>query len=120
MDGKIVAFAYRDLRNDIISTYNLISRTHIYSHHVSEEETVLQIWTHGEFLQFATEKPGSITIWEVGFTSEHTLAEIESLPTPDDTGSGECLFLPTLSRLAFILQDSKVSIRDSQDSEVSI
>ena len=50
-------------------------------------------------------KPGSITIWEIGFTSEHMLAEIESLPAPDDTGSGDHLFLPTLSQLAFILQE---------------
>ena len=117
MNGKIVAFAYRDSRNDTgISTYNLISGKHIYSHRASEGRIVAPIWTHGEFLRFATVKPGSITIWEVGFTSEHTLAEIESLPAPDDIGSEEHLFLPTLSRLAFILRDA-VLIWDARDSK---
>jgi len=120
MDGKIVAFAYRDFGNDAvtgISTYNLISGTCIYSHHASEGRIIAPIWTHGKFLRFAAVKPGSITIWEVGFTSEHALAEIESLPAPDDTGSEEHLFLPTLSRLAFIL-DGAVLIWDARDSKI--
>ena len=118
MDGKIVAVARRDSKSNAvtISTYNLPSGTHIYSH-TPEGHIVAQIWTHGEFLRFATVKPGSITIWEVGFTSEHTLAKIESLPAPDDTGSGRKLFLPTLSRLAFILRDSAVMIWDARDSK---
>jgi len=119
MDGKIVAFACRDSRNNntIISTYNLISGTHEYSHRALEGHVIAPIWTHGEFLRFATVKPGSITIWQVGFTSEHTLAEIESLPGPDDVGHPEePLFLPTLSRLAFILH-SAVLIWDARDSK---
>ena len=125
MDGEIVASAYRDSKNDAvtgISTYNLISGTRIYSHRASEGHIIAPIWTHGEFLRFATVKPGSITIWEVGFTSEHTLAEIESLPVPDDVGyagnhlSRDHLFLPTFSRLAFIL-DEAVLIWDARDSK---
>jgi len=121
MDGEIVAFAYRDIDDKVtvISTYNLISGTHIYSHRASEGRIIAQIWTHGEFLRFAIVKPGSITIWEVGFTSEHTLAEIESLPAPiskDDTDSEDFLFLPTLSRLAFTLHKA-VLIWDAQDSK---
>jgi len=121
MDGKIVAFAYRDLDNNAvtgIATYNLISGTHVYySHHASEGRIIAPIWTHGELLRFAAVKPGSITIWEVGFTSEHALAEIESLPAPDDTGSREHLFLPTPSRLAFTL-DKSVLIWDARDSKI--
>jgi len=118
MDDKIVAVACGDSGNftdTIISTYSLVSGTHVYSHRVSEGRIVAQIWTHGEFLRFATVKPGSITIWEVTFTSEHTLAEIESLPAPDDTGEDH-LFLPTLSRLAFILRGA-VLIWDVRDSK---
>jgi len=122
IDGKIVATACGD--SDIftdtgISTYNLISGTRIYSHRASEGHVIAPIWTHGEFLRFATVKPGSITIWEVGFTSEHTFAEIKSLPAPDDTSSGshaQDLFLPTLSRLAFILREA-VLIWDTRDSK---
>ena len=122
-DGKIVAVAYRGLNyynnaDTGISTYNLISGTHIYSHHTTEGRIIAPIWTHGEFLRFATVKPGSITIWEVGFTSDHTLAEIESLPAPDDVGHPleDRLFLPTLSRLAFILKYA-VLIWDARDSK---
>jgi len=119
-DGKIVAVAYKDSTNITvtgISTYNLISGIHLYSHRVSEGRIIAEIWTHGENFRFAAVKPGSITIWEVGFTSEHTLAEIESLPAPDDAGSGYChLFLPTLSRLAFILRGA-VLIWDARDSK---
>jgi len=118
MDGNIVAVACRDLGNNAVTaiyTYNLISGTHTHFHRVSEGRIVAQIWTHGEFLRFATVKPGFITIWQVGFTSEHTPTEIESLPAPGDTGSEEHLFLPTLSRLAFILGEA-VLIWDARDS----
>jgi len=119
MDGKMAAIAYKiSLDTDtVISTYDLISATHIHSHYVSEGYIVAQIWTHGQFIRFAAVKPGSIIICEVGFTIEHTLAEIESLPAPDYAGhSKESLFLPTLSRLAFILQEA-VLIWDTQDSK---
>jgi len=120
-DGRMVAVAgLRDgpgnFTDTVISTYVLISGTHIHSHLVPEGHTVAQIWTHGGFLRFVTVRPGSITIWQVGFTSEHTLAEIESLPAPDDAGSGEHLFLPTLSRLAFTLRKA-VLIWDAGDSK---
>jgi len=120
MDGKIVAVAFECVGGSAvtgISTYNLISGIRIYSHRASEGRIIAPIWTRGEFLRFATMKPGSITIWEIGFTSEHTLAEIESLPAPDHTGfHRHRLFLPTLSRLAFILEEA-VLIWDARDSK---
>ena len=127
MDGKALAVAGFRASDESLGTvvfiYNLISGTYIYSHRPLEGNIIAPIWTHGEFLRFATVKPGSITIWEVGFTSEHTLVEIESLPAPDDVGyadnhlSRDHLFLPTLSRLAFIL-DEAVLIWDAQDSKI--
>ena len=122
-DGRIVGVAYRDWGSTftcnvtIISTYNLLLGTYIHSHRVSEGQFIAPIWTHGEFIRFASMKRGSITIWEVGFTSEHTLAEIRSLPAPDDIGSEESLFLPTRTRLAFILQ-KRVLVWDAQDSKI--
>ena len=116
-DGKIVAVAYRDPDGTGIFTYNLLSRTQIYSHRASEGQIVAPIWTHGESSRFVTVKPGSVTIWEVGFTSEHTLAEIESLPAPDNVDPRESLFLPTRSRLAFILKKA-VLVWDAQDSKI--
>jgi hypothetical protein len=123
VDGKVIAVAYIDSGSTTdttvtgISTYNLLSGIHIYSHPVSEGRIVAPIWTHGECLRFVTVKPRSITIWEVGFTSIHTLAEIESLPAPDDVGSEESLFLPTRSRFAFILRET-ILVWDSQDSKL--
>jgi len=119
MDGKVVAaaaFIDPHIAVTVISTCDLFSGTHIYSHRVSEGRILASIWTHGEFLRFVTVKPRSITIWEIGFTSKHTLAEIRSLPGPDDVGSEECLFLPTLSRLAFILRGA-VLVWDARDSK---
>ena len=77
------------------------SLEHTYIPSVSEGRDLVSIWTHGEFLRFAIVEPGSIIIWEVGFTSKHTMAEVESLPAPDDIDSIGYLFLPTRSRLAF-------------------
>jgi len=119
MDGKMVAFAYRDPFTTVtgISTYNLLSGTREYSHSVSEGRIVAPIWTYGEFLRFVTVKPGSITIQQVWFGSKHTLAELESLPAPDNVGSGESLFLPTRTQLAFILE-SAVLVWDARDSKI--
>ena len=119
LDGKIVAVAHGSLDNTVtyISTYDLLSGTYIYSHQVSEGRIVASIWTHGEFLRFATVKPGSITVWEVGFASKHTLTEIETFPAPDNIGSGQCLFLPTRSRIAFIIHEV-VLVWDARDSKI--
>ena len=117
MDGKVVAVSYEDLDGTGISTYNLGSGTHIYSHRVSEGQIVAPIWTYGDCLRFVTVKPGSITIWKVGFTLEHALAEIESLPAPDNIDPrGQYLFLPTRTRLAFTLKEA-VLVWDAWNSK---
>ena len=120
VDGKVVAAASRSLvdTTTVISTYDLVSRTHTYSYHVPEgHRFVAPIWTCGECLQFITVKAGSITKWKVGFTSIHTLAEVESLPAPDNINClEESLFLPALSRLAFTLQ-AAVLVWDAQGSK---
>ena len=116
MDGKMVAAAYLGPEHTI-RTYNLLSGTQTYSYRVSRGHVVAPIWTHGESLRFVIVKPGSITIWEIAFTSIHTLVEVGSLPVPDDIGHEEgYLFLPTLSRLAFTLQDA-VLVWDARDSK---
>jgi len=79
---------------------------------------VAPIWTHGEFLRFITVKPGSITIWEVRFTSMHTLAKVELLSAPDDIGAlYNALFLPHLFRLAFVCERDTLAVWDAQDSK---
>ena len=116
IDGNMVAVAYGGSGSDTsISTYNLLSGTHTYSHDIWEGRVVAPIWTHGEFLRFIVVAPGTITMWQVGFASIHTLAMVKSFPTPDNVGDLEhAFFLPTHSRFAF----PDLGIWDVQDSKL--
>ena len=110
-DGKMVAVAYR-FRNfsdfdgiwtTLIDTYDLLSGRRVGFRHVPEERIIDPIWTHDEYLRFATIDPKSIKIWQSSFTLEHSPVEVASFPVPDritDAANG-FLFLPSLSRLAF-------------------
>ena len=120
IDGTVVAVAYHFYSDNstAISTYNLTSETQIYSHHPLEGRIVAPVWAHNEHLQFCTVKPGSITIWEVGFISIDTLVEIKTLPVPGEaTDLIHFLFLPTLSQLAFT-QQGAVQVWDAQGSRL--
>ena len=93
VDGKVVAVAYEQNSEEtstvtnFIVTYDLLSKMCTNSYHISGKITY-PIWTHNECFQFATIRPGSITIWEVAFTGGH-LSEVESLPAPDEITGGE-------------------------------
>ena len=103
-----------------ITTYNLLSRTYACSYRISESQgrIITPIWTHGECIRFATVTPGSITTWEIAFTQAHPPTEVESLPAPDRVVDGkDFLFLPTLSRLAFILRGT-ISVWDAKASNL--
>ena len=121
MDGKMVAVAYsRRLSNlpAVIITYNLLSRSHMYSYAVPRGRVIPPIWTHGECIRFAAVEPGSISIWEAGFSSIKIPTEVKCLPLPDEIHpSDDLLFLPTLSRIASRAQ-KKVLIWDAQDSKM--
>ncbi|KAF9777503.1 hypothetical protein BJ322DRAFT_1096406 [Thelephora terrestris] len=120
MDGGIVAIACRNLSDTTvaIATYDLLSWTLVYSYTHPVGHIIPPIWTHDENIQFATVEPGSISIWEIGFSSMKTLAKVESLRLPDEIRfSKNHLFLPTLSRLAFTLP-KKVLIWDVRDSKL--
>ena len=101
--------------NETIITYNILSGTQISSHLV--QEYIYSVWANGESLQFATMEPGSITIWEVGFTSSHAPTQISSLPTPDHLSLENPVFFPTLSLLALILED-RVLVWDAQHQKI--
>ena len=114
-DGKVVTVAYRfwDFRNSdrkydtFIYAYDLLSAERVGSRHVPEGRMIYPIWTHDEYLQFATIDPKSITIWQSPFTLEHPPVEVATLPVPDGiTDADQFLFLPSRSRLAFILKDT--------------
>ena len=119
-DGKMVAVAYGKTSTTItaISIYDLFSGIYTHSHHIPEGHTMASIWTHGECVQYVTLKPGLITIWEVGYTSMNMPTMVKSLPAPNNIDcSGECLFLPALSRLAFTCQGG-VLVWDVRNSKL--
>ena len=85
-----------------VYTFDLPSRTRLGPLVVPGGKPIRPIWTHDEYLRFATIHPGLIIIWEVEFTLKHPPTQVESFPIPDEVVYGrEFLFLPVLYRLAF-------------------
>ena len=118
-DGKMIAVVFWEWQyfsGVHIRVYNILSKKHICSHML--EGRPVSILAQGEYLQVATVKPESITVWEVGFSSDHIQAEVGTYPTPNNIESArKILFLPTLARLAFILEGA-VLIWDAQGSRI--
>ena len=110
-DGKVVAAAYSvwgdfDGFDTVIRTYDL-SGTEPGPHCALKGRIIAPIWTHGKCIRFVTISPGSVTVSEVEFTSTNPPIEVESLPIADKIVYGKrFLFLPSLSRLAFTLEDT--------------
>ena len=99
-----------------IYIYNTLSGTCICTHSVKGPQAS-PIWADGECFQFSMKNSGSLTIWEVGFTSTCAPIEVESLHIPDNPHSPYyTLFHPTPSRLALVTQ-GKVLIWDPQNSK---
>ena len=111
MGGRILTVLSQDLPSEsiTITTYYL-STSHTHHHRVSEGRIISPAWTRGEFLQFAAAETGCITIWEVESTFTHEPEMVESLPLSEEIAKIEAfelsLFLPTLYRLAVILENT--------------
>ena len=118
-DGKVVAAAYSawnfdainydtfDRYNTFIRTYNLSSGTKAGPHCTPEGRIIEPIWTHGRCIRFVAISRGSVAVLEVEFSLTNPPVEVESLPISDKIVGGErFLFLPSLSRLAFVLKDT--------------
>ena len=115
--GTMFGVLFKHRSTTVIVTYNVLSGTSIGQHPV-ERPAADMIWADDKCIRFATFGLGSITIWEVGFVSEHPAAKIESLPIPKNFDpSTEFLFLPTLYRLAFVPEGS-ISVWDAQRSNL--
>ena len=120
MDGKMLARECCDGKGENFIVTHDFSTSHTYTHRVSEGHAVSPIWTHGEFLRFATVKSGCITIWQTEFTLTPPPEVVESLPAPDELTDeeaiAESLFLPTISRLAIALRNTLLvwDVRDSK------
>ena len=114
--GTMIGVLFKKHNVSVIRTYNVLIGTPIYSHPVEKLVSDI-IWTHGEGIQFTAVGSGSITIWEVGFTSKHPPTEVKSLPTPNNFDpSKKFHFLPTCSQLAFVLEDAAI-VWDAQHSK---
>ena len=120
MDRKMLAVVFRDdVNKTFIAIHNHSTRS-IHYHCVPREHAVVSIWTHNEFLQFATMKLKHITIWKVGFTMTHPPEVVKILPAPDEILNTEIcqrLFLPMLSRLFVVIEDALL-VWDAQDSKL--
>ena len=115
--GQMLGVLLKDKGTITISTYDILSEKPLH-HHQIKEPAIGRIWTCGKCLQFATSSPGSITIWEVGFNSEHPPIIVKSLPTPNSFNpSRHFIFLPTHSRLAFIFEGA-IIVWDAQNSKI--
>ena len=114
--GMMFGVLSTDGEAGVISTYAMLSSAP--THHPVKGDVMDTVWTYGEYLQFATLGPGSITIWKVGFASKHPPTEAKLLTSPNDFDSSEeFIFLPTLFQLAFIHQDT-VYVWDAQHSKL--
>ncbi|KAF9642315.1 hypothetical protein BDM02DRAFT_2348566 [Thelephora ganbajun] len=99
-----------------ILIYNVLLGTHAYSHS-AKGEPLTKVWTHGEYLRFATKRSGSMTTWEVEFASPQTPTPVESLPIPASFGPVQTFrFHPTSSRFAFATERSLL-VWDAQHSK---
>ena len=125
-DGPFTVGTYNPITGAIypaICTYDLLSGVPIFCH-PCRELAGDTIWTKGEYIQFVTLAPGTITIWEVGFTSKDSPTQVKSLPTPygfdlptpNRIGPTHFVFLPTLSWLAFTFEGA-VIVWDAQHSK---
>ena len=125
-DGKVVVAVYEftDLSNgdekhgSLIYTYDLLSGRRAGPRFVPEGQIIVNpIWTHDQYFRFATIDPRSIRIWQSPLTLEHPPVEVAALQVPDGTTDARrFLFLPALSRLAFVLGDT-IQVLDLKTSE---
>ena len=96
------------------------SMTCMHVYQVSEGHLVPPLWTHGEFLRFATVKSRYITKWQADFTFAHPPGVVESLPTPGELIEREAfatyLLFPMVSRLAINLTNTRL-VWDARDSK---
>ena len=117
-DGKMIAVADKGSLKYSFSTYDPLSGTCVSLHDALGGRIAYPIWTHDEHFRFATVDRDSIRIWQSPFTLRDPPVEVESLPVPDKIGGAhDFLFLPALSRLAFILEDS-IQIWDAKASKL--
>ena len=113
--GTMVGCLFTHDSSSVICTCNTLTSTNIATH--SFKGKAIDIWVHGEFLQFATLEDADITIWEAGFTFVKPPAILQSLSIPHNIDpSCNVLFNPTLLNLACYSNDNHLIVWDTQNS----
>ena len=102
-----------------IFIFDVASGILVHSHSLNDTVPLSnRVWTHGESMRFATADATTITIWEVWFTSDATLTEVETLLAPvgfDGERPRDAQLHPTPCRLAFSPQ-SGITVWDVKNS----
>ena len=127
-DGRVVAATY-SVKVPYSSNYNTFNgsdtliRTYDLSgtegpHCAPKGRIIAPIWTHEKCIRFVIINPGSVAVSEVEFTLKNPPVEVESLPISDKIVGGEgFLFLPSLSRLAFVLE-GRIQVWDAKAAKL--
>jgi len=117
-NGKMIGA--RCQRDNVILIFDIASATQMHSYSTASSIVHTDdIWAHEELFRFTTVDPKTITIWEVGFTSDAGPTRVEILPAPENIDFGPELyikFLPAPCRLALGLR-GEVMVWDVQNSK---
>jgi len=106
-----------------IVVFDIASGGRMHSHSpITSVAPTNDVWAHGESLRLTTVGAKTITIWELGLTSNAIATKIETLAAPEDVDfrdwdkyrmQAHVQFLPTPCRLALVLE-GKVMIWDAR------
>ena len=80
------------------------------------------VWTHGDFLWFATFHSETTKIWQIGLAPDAPPVEVETFPNPEEVRVRETediQFLPASCRLAFVFRD-EVIVWDARNSRIGL
>jgi len=119
-NGKMIGV--RCQRDNVILIFDIASATQTHSYSTASSVVPTNdIWAHEESLRFTTVDPKTITIWEVGFTSDAGPTRVEILPAPENVDFDpelgmDIIFLPDPCRLALNLE-GEVMVWDVQNSK---
>jgi len=117
-NGKMIGV--RCQNHNVILIFDIASATQMHSYSTASSiASTNDIWAHEESFRFTTVDTKTITIWEVGFTSDAGPTRVEILPAPEniDFVPHMCIkFLPAPCRLALNLVDT-VMVWDVQNSK---
>ena len=119
-DGRMIGVLFllhSNFSNDSnIFIHDVTSGALVHSHSPGSADQLAHIWTHEKSLRFAILYARTITIWEVGFTSDATPTKVETLPSPVDFDEVEMTsqIHPALSRLS--VSSGRILVWDIRNS----